>query len=55
MASESLMGENIAIPEEVTKFSTDEMGLFNDAPIGQDKAFEALERIVEKQDPSYKN
>ncbi|MEE2998811.1 MAG: class II aldolase/adducin family protein [Pseudomonadota bacterium] len=55
LASESLMGKNIAISDEVTRFSTNEMGLFNEAPIGQDKAFEALERIIEKQDPSYKN
>lgn len=55
LASESLMGKNIAISDEVTRFSTNEMGLFNETPIGQDKAFEALERIIEKQDPSYKN
>ena len=55
MASEALTGKNIVIPEEVTKFSTNEMGLFREATLGQDKVFGALERIIEKQDPSYKN
>ena len=55
MASESLTGKNIVIPEEVTKFSTNEMGLFREATLVQDKVFGALERIIEKQDPSYKN
>ena len=55
MASESLQGSNIMISEEATKFSTNKMGLFNDTPIGQDKAFSSLERIIDKIDPSYKN
>jgi len=55
LASESISGNNINITDDATKFSTDEVGLFGDKPIGQDKAFAAMQRIVDEQDPSYKS
>ena len=53
--TESMFGPNIEVTREATAFNMKEVRLFNDAPRKSDKSFDALLRIVDKIDPSYKS
>ena len=53
--TESMLGPNIGVTREATAFNMKEVRLFNDAPRKSDKSFDALLRIVDKIDPSYKS
>ena len=53
--TESMLGPNIEVTREATAFNIKEVRLFNDAPRKSDKSFDALLRIVDKIDPSYKS
>ena len=53
--TESMLGPNIEVTREATAFNMKEVRLFNDAPRKSDKSFDALLRIVDKIDPSYKS
>jgi ribulose-5-phosphate 4-epimerase/fuculose-1-phosphate aldolase len=53
--TESMLGTNIEVTREATAFNIKEVRLFNDAPRKCDKSFDALLRIIDKIDPSYKS
>ena len=53
--AESMLGPNIEVSNEATAFNIKEVRLFNDAPRETDKSFDALLRIIDKKDPSYKS
>jgi len=53
--TESMLGSNIEVSREATKFNMKEVRLFSDEPRESDKSFDALLRIIDAKDPSYKN
>ena len=53
--TESMIGSNIEVSGEATKFNMKEVRLFSDESRESDKSFDALLRIIDAKDPSYKN
>jgi ribulose-5-phosphate 4-epimerase/fuculose-1-phosphate aldolase len=53
--TESMTGPNIEVTNEATAFNIREVRLFNEDPRQTDKSFNALLRIIDKIDPSYKS
>jgi len=53
--TESMAGPNIEVTRDATAYNMREVRLFSDTPRETDKSFDALVRIIDSRDPSYKN
>lgn len=53
--TESMAGPDIEVTRDATEYNMKEVRLFDETPRNSDKSFDALVRIIENKDPSYKN